>query len=215
MPNSSRIVFVSLFLLYAAFWVWYGGSGDPLSEEEARVYLARMQEIAAASAHSEPRLGQAFSQLSSQDDGNEFYMINLMKFREKAAYPPGYDYDDDVQAAAARYSAAVIPRLIVRGSHPILMAYPQGRFLDFPGADDWDQVAIVRYRSRRDMFEFAIDLGEDEQGVHKWASLEKTHVFPARPVVDFVFVRGFVAVLLATIGFGAHWIIKRRLVRSA
>ena len=73
------------------------------------------------------------------------------------------------------------------------MAETQGRCIDFDGADDWDQVGIVGYRRRRNMLEFAIDLASQDQGGHKWASLEKTHVFPVRPVVDFVFVRGAVA----------------------
>ena len=50
------------------------------------------------------------------------------------------------------------------------------------------------------MFEFALELGAKDQGVHKWASIEKTHVFPATPVIDLVFVRGSVAVVLVGVG---------------
>jgi hypothetical protein len=33
--------------------------------------------------------------------------------------------------------------------------------------------------------------------VHKWAALEKTHVFPVKPLVSLILVRSSVAVLLA------------------
>ena len=113
-----------------------------------------------------------------------------------------FGIDDDVEGAERRYAQAVIPGLLKRGSMPILVASVQGRFLDFEGADEWDQLAMVRYRSRRDMFEFALELGERDQGVHKWASVEKTHVFPAKPVISLVMVRVLVAVVLAVVWLG-------------
>ena len=150
--------------------------------------------------HVDEELFEAFRTLAEDDDGREFYMVNLMRHREKAQYPPGSPYDDDVQAAADRYNRAVVPALLKRGSHPILLANVLGTFLEPEGSDRWDQVGIVRYRSRRDMLDMAIELGEGGGGAHKWASIEKTHVFPTRPVVDLVFVRANVAALLALVG---------------
>lgn len=200
MSQSSRVVIGALGVVYLAFFLWYGGRGEPLTPVEREAYRARLTELAERRGEANPELLEAFESLFSQDDGDEYFMVNLMKFREKAVYPEGYDYDDDVEAAAARYSAAVIPALLKRGSIPILVADVQGRFIDFEGADEWDQVGIVRYRSRRDMIEMALELGERDLGVHKWASIEKTHVFPAKPVIDFVFVRGAVAALLCLVG---------------
>ena len=61
------------------------------------------------------------------------------------------------------------------GQRPdVTVAQRQGSFLRFDGADYWDDVGVVRYRSRRDMFEFALELGAKDQGIHKWASIEKT-----------------------------------------
>ncbi len=204
MPRSSRIAAIFLAGLYVAFWFWWGGSGKPLSPAETQGYLARLTEIGRRSAHSDPKVLAAFRMLASQDDGEEFYMVNLMKYRDKAVYPPGYDYDDDVEAAASRYSRAVLPALLRHGSVPILVARRQGSFLRFDGAEAWDDVGIVRYRSRRDMFEFAIELGAQDQGIHKWASIEKTHVFPTQPIFDLVLVRGALAGLLLAIGVAFH-----------
>ena len=200
LSQSSRIIVGVLGVVYLAFLLWYGGSGEPLTPVERETYLARLTELAERRGEENPEIRDAFETLFTQDDGNEYFMINLMKFRETAIYPEGYDYDDDVEAAAARYSAAVIPALIKRGSIPILVADVAGRFIDFEGADEWDQVGIVRYRSRRDMIEMALEIGERDLGIHKWASIEKTHVFPANLMIDFVFVRGAVAALFLILG---------------
>ena len=205
MSRASRTVAIVLVIVYAVFWVWYGGEGDPLRPDEVDRLTGAMAEGARSRGiEPDPHLLDAFRTLASQDDGREFYMVNLMRFREKAIYPEGYDYDDDVEAAAARYSAAVLPALIRRGSLPILVADWQGTFLQPEGLDEWDRVGIVRYRSRRDMLEMAVALSSGGGGVHKWASIEKTQVFPAAPFVDLVFVRGAVAAVLIAIGVSIH-----------
>lgn len=193
-----------------SFVIWYGGRGEPLTPSETDEVLAAIESNAKERGSVDRHLLDAFRTLASDDDGNEFLMVNLMKFREKARYPEGHDYDDDVEAAAARYSAAVLPELLRRGSLPILMANTVGTFLDFDGADDWDQVGVVRYRSRRDMLDMALRLSETDGGVHKWASLEKTHVFPAVPVISFAFVRGLVAAVLLAIGGAIQLVLGRR-----
>ncbi len=203
--NSSRIVAASLALIFIVFWVWYGGNGNPLSPDEVDELIGTITAGAEArGAEPDTHLIDAFRTLAAQDDGREFYMVNLMRYREKAVYPEGSRYDDDVEAAAARYSQAVIPALIRRGALPILFGQWQGTFLQPKGADEWDQVGIVRYRSRRDMLKMAASLSQSNGGVHKWASIEKTQVFPIAPIFDLVFVRGAVAVLLIAVGIAIH-----------
>jgi hypothetical protein len=203
--RTSRIVAVALLAVYAAFWVWYGGDGDPLRPDEVdRLTRAMADGARSRGIEPDPHLLDAFRTLAAQDNGREFYMLNLMRFREKAFYPEGSEYDDDVKAAAARYGAVVLPALIRRGSIPILVAEWQGTFLQPEGADEWDQVGIVRYRSRRDMLKMAVSLSSGGGGIHKWASIEKTQVFPVAPIVDLVFVRGAVAAVLFAIGVAVH-----------
>ena len=68
-----------------------------------------------------------------------------------------------------------------------------GRFIHPTAAQDWDHVAMVRYRSRRDMLEMALEMAGKGSDVHKWAALERTQVFPVKPLSNLVWVRLAVA----------------------
>ncbi len=51
----------------------------------------------------------------------------------------------------------------------------------------------------RDLLRLAVDLAEDRADVHKWAAIEKTHVFPVRVLFGLFPVRLIVGVLLAVL----------------
>lgn len=209
--TRARIVLLITALLYALFAFWYGGSGDPLTLAETESHLAEIRARSGDSSTHDGDLIESFRVLASQDDGREFYMLNLMRLREKALYPEGSSYGDDPVAAADRYNAAVVPALLKRGSLPILLGRYAGAFIPpDQAADRWDQIGIIRYRSRRDMLEMAKELAASGGGVHKWASLEETIVFPLSPIFDFVFVRGIVFVLLFGLGGGLAFALRRR-----
>jgi hypothetical protein len=211
--SPSHLVLVFTTLTYLLFFFWYGGSAAPLTGEEADAMIdeieANAKELAGPDYDRE--LIESFRVLSRVDDGREFYMLNLMRFRQKAVYPESYehDYDDDAMAAASRYNAAVIPALLARGSLPILMGRYAGPFIPPLGTERWDQIGIIRYRSRRDMLSMAMELSSTGGGAHKGASLEKTVVFPIEPIFDFVFVRGFVLFLCAGTGGTLAWALRR------
>jgi hypothetical protein len=137
-----------------------------------------------------------FRELTKNDDGREYYMVNLLKFRKKALYPDGSSFGDDPLAANDRYNRAIVPLLLKRGGHPVFLGQVQGRFIHPEENDDWDQVAMVRYRSRRDMMKMAAEIAGLGVDIHKWAALEKTQVFPVKPIVSLSFVRATVAMLL-------------------
>ncbi|MCX6055259.1 MAG: hypothetical protein NTZ74_10165 [Chloroflexi bacterium] len=194
------VISVVFVLLYLAFLFWYGGRGKPLSQAEVENLLTEMKHRAGKQAQTEesPILDQ-FRELTKNDDGREFYMVNLMKFRQKALYPEGSPFDDDPMAANARYSRAILPLLLKYGGHPVFLGQVQGRFLHPGGADDWDQVGIVRYRSRRDMLKMAIEIAGLGVDIHKWAALEKTQVIPARPIISLALTRGTIFLIFAAL----------------
>ena len=195
MLTTAQFVILAMFVvLYALFLIWYGGRGKPLSQEEIDARLAEIQKR--SGQEKEPPLLGNLRELAGQDDGRAFYMVNLIKFRKQALYPADSPFDDDPMAANARYNRAIIPRLLRYGSHPVFASRVQGRFLQPDGATEWDQVAMVRYRSRRDMLDMVVGLAGSGADLHKWAAIEETHVFPVHPVVSLIFVRGMVAVLM-------------------
>ncbi|MCX6081407.1 MAG: hypothetical protein NTW32_17890 [Chloroflexi bacterium] len=200
MSTGYIVISVIFVLLYLAFLFWYGGRGKPLSQAEVENLLTEMKHRAGKQAQTEESpIFDQFRELAKSDDGQEYYMANLLKFRQKALYPAGNSFGDDPMAANDRYNRAIVPLLLKHGGHPVFLGQVQGRFLHPDGADDWDQVGIVRYRSRRDMFKMAIEIAGLGVDLHKWAALEKTQVFPVRPLISLAFVRITVAVILTMI----------------
>lgn len=191
MTTTVIFLYSLLGLLYLAFLFWYGGRGKPLSQEEVERTIQEIRHRAGKHGEVDEGLLEELKQLTQSDDGNEFYMVNLMKFREKALYPEGYDYDDDAMAANGRYTKHIIPALLRFGGHPVMLGDVQGRFLHPEDAMDWDQVGVIRYRSRRDMLKMVLSISDKPIGVHKWASMEKTHVFPIKPLISLTFLRLF------------------------
>jgi hypothetical protein len=211
MDRGPKLLLAIVAALYVAFLWWYGGRGEPLTAAETDALFARIAERATSEPNTDPRVREELRQLAATDDGNEFFMVNLIKFRPKALYPAGAGdgahgapYGDDPLAADARYNRAIIPYLLKHGGLPVFLGKPQGRFIDEAGDAEWDRVALVRYRSRRDMLEMVADLAGQNVAVHKWASIEKTQVFPVESPFNLVFVRGLVAVLFAGIGALAY-----------
>ncbi len=187
-----------LLALYLLFLLWYGGNGKPLTAHEIEAFfdtLGRMD-----LSESEKEIIPEIRQMVAKDDGREFVMQNLVRHRPKALYPAGYAYNDDARAADQRYGKAIIVPLLRQGSLPVFIARRSGSFIEPEGADAWHYVAMVRYRSRRDFLRFALAIQSQDIAVHKWAALEKTHVFPVKPLVSLVLVRSVVALLLALIG---------------
>ena len=187
-----------LALAYGAFLFWYGGRGRPLGADEQQHYLTKLAGYCRTS--QDRAVLEQVRELVANDDGRGFVMQNLVRYRAKAQYPPGYDFDDDPRKADQRYGRAIIGPLLRYANHPVFIARRSGRFIDFEGADQWDYVAMVRYRSRRDFLRFALRIEHKDIAVHKWAAIEKTHVFPVQPLVSLVMVRAAVGALLLTAG---------------
>lgn len=191
---------IALVALYLLFLLWYGGRGRPLAAAETERYMG---ELAACCRTDQDRaVLEQVRELVAHDDGREFVMQNLVRYRAKAAYPPGYDFDDDPRKADQRYGRAIIWPLLRYGNHPVFIARRSGRFIDFEGAEQWHYVAMVRYRSRRDFLRFALLIERQDIALHKWAAIEKTHVFPVQPLVSLILLRATVGALLLLIGAG-------------
>ena len=192
------VITLPLAALYAAFLLWYGGDGEPMSTDEINAGIRELQDTD-PSEHGKSAVDDVL-QLLSNDDGKEFVMQNLVRYRPKALYPPGSNYGDDPREADRRYGRAIVGDLLRNGNLILFVARRSGNFIVPEGADAWHYVAMVRYRSRRDFLKFAVQANQAEKFVHKWAAIEKTHVFPVRPIMSLFMVRTLVALVLYVIG---------------
>lgn len=209
MITGPRVLAGALALLYALFVLWYGGRGEPLTQAEIEELFATIAERASLEATPDGHLRDHLRTLVASDDGREFYMVNLIRYRAQAQYPPGYELPGNALDADLRYGRAIMPYLLKHGGTPVFLGDVQGRFLHEAGHQDWDRVAVVRYRSRRDLLEMVAELAGRNVAVHKWASIEETQVFPVKPLFSFVAVRGFVAAVLLGLGLVIHLALRR------
>ncbi|CDO59373.1 hypothetical protein BN1012_Phect1159 [Candidatus Phaeomarinobacter ectocarpi] len=98
-------------------------------------------------------------------------MVNLLKFRDKAAYKDGSDADLSGREAYARYGAGVAP-LIEKHGGRLIFAGPV-TFLTLGLVEDmWDQVALVEYPKRASLFEMSTSDAYQEISHHRDAGLE-------------------------------------------
>lgn len=192
--TGPRVLTAVLALIYVMFVWWYGGAGKPLTQEEAAHYFALLD--AREHSHPNPSLRAAMEELARNDDGREFLMVNLIN-------------DPENMEAAAAYNRLIIPELLKRGGHPVFIAAPIGRFIQPEGLDGWDRVAIVRYRSFRDLLDMITSDRAQEIEELKARSVSKTHVFPAHIEFSFIWVRFIVAALLIAIGTALHLALRR------
>ena len=72
--------------------------------------------------------------------------------------------------------------------------------LNCEGVDGWTTVALMRYRSRRDLGEMLVDTVGTEHHGFKLAALEKTFAFPATGNLNVGSVRLMVGLVVALIG---------------
>jgi hypothetical protein len=191
-------ILLPLLAIYIVFVIWYGGNGKPMTQDDKDAALQKLQ-ATDTSEHGQAAVHEV-RELLANDDGKEFIMQNLVRYRPKALYPPGHHYSDDPREADKRYGKSILWPLLRNGNLVLFVARRSGNFIAPEGADAWHYVAMVRYRSRRDFVQFAIDANRADKFMHKWAAIEKTHVFPVKPVLSLFAARTIVALVLSATG---------------
>lgn len=185
---------ITFFLLSSfVFLIWYGGRSKPLTESETEGLLIRIKKT--QNIDEDSHLINDLRGLCKNDDGRSFYMVNLMKFKT--------EYNEQLQMTSLEahkvYSKGIVKELFKRAGHPVMISKVIGSFIK-DGDSDWDDVSIIRYRSRRDMLKMILNISNPELGKYKWASLERTVVFPTKKVMNITNIRIKVLLLLLVIG---------------
>jgi len=204
MTNAKWIWLGLVALFYAGFWSWYGGDGDPIPEEEGKQMLTQIEQLHGIKLveTQEGSMSRNLLAMLPHDDGKEFYAVNLETRNTGAA----------AKEAETRYGEIVIPLLLERGGHPVFVSERAGLMLGMYG-EQIDRVAVVRYRSLRDLLDMILDERMVEGNAFKTASLAHTEVFITRPTITFLQVRIIVGMFLALLAIGGLVLIGRAQIR--
>jgi uncharacterized protein (DUF1330 family) len=98
------------------------------------------------------------------------YMVNLLKFKEKAEYADGRETDLSGEEAYMIYGAAVSKLLTEFGGAPMFSASVE-RLMLGEVEELWDKVAIAMYPSRAAMMDMMRSEKMQEIGQHRAAGL--------------------------------------------
>ncbi len=197
--NKAKWIWLGvLAAVYAGFWVWHGGDGEPIGEAEGEQLLVQLEEAYDVSRDNLEAGSENGSFLRNMvemipnDDGREFYAVNLEQLKA----------GDEARAADQRYARMVMPLIFERGGYPVFVGMRAGSMLGDYGAEI-DRVAVVRYRSLRDMIDMALDPEMQAGSGDKFLSLDHTEVMIIRPFISFAQMRlivGAIFVFLGVIG---------------
>ena len=173
-------------LAWLAFCFWYANTAGPLSAEE----IERFAEQARQNGQAEAQIAN-LRRFMEQDDGDQFLMVNLLLLagsdatgESGAASGPSAPDEESSEALMARYMEHMLPAMLRRASHPALVGPAVFQAMDLAGiegAEVWGSVGVVRYRSRRDIMEIALDPVFAGKHEFKVAALEKTIAVPMSP----------------------------------
>ena len=197
-----RLVNAVVFLgLYLAFLSWYDGWGmDPLTAEEIDKIVGE-----AEAQDSNPEELKNLRQLLKDDDGEEFFMLNLNR----------YEYSENevqrgVPDAYQKYGQAVMPMILKRAGHPIYV----GEISDYLVGGDlkeggWHEIILVRYRSRQDFINM---ITSDEYLIaakYRYVGIEYAEVIPTNAILNVATPRFFILTLLFLIALVTDRLIRR------
>lgn len=196
MTNRAKLWGIST-IFYIAFFGWYTDLGGPLSDQEVDEYVTeRLAD--GADADTIAYLEQFFR----NDSGRQFLMLNAIDYNENPGDVEGAEPGENAQQLMARYMQHMLPAMLSRASHPVVMGdaiYTTIDVIGIENAESWDSGALFRYRSKRTFME--ILRNPDFAGEHhfKHAALTKTIAYPIEPTVYLGDLRLILGLILLSI----------------
>lgn len=184
-------------VIYGFFFSWYTNFEGPMTDAEIATVLERAKSI----ERSDQNL-KNLEHFMRSDTGNDFIMVNLLDMNESPPELPATGPNAGPMELIGHYMEHMYPAQFKRASHPVFFGESVANAMDLSGiegADHWDQGALFRYRSRRDIIEIATNPAFNERHDYKMAALIKTIAFPVEPVLHPGDARILVALLLFSI----------------
>lgn len=194
--------------IYLVFFLWYTNLGGPLTDDEISDILQTLR----GSGADAGRLANVESFLRG-DTGRDFIMINLLDMNETPpelpATGPGAAPGDLID----HYMEHMYAAQLARASHPVFFGRAIADAMDIAGiegAEHWEQGALFRYRSRRDMMDIVTDPRFSERHDYKMGALTKTIAYPVEAVLHPGDVRILLALLLISITAIIHLAVSKK-----
>ena len=103
-------------------------------------------------------------------------MLNLLRFRELAVYPEGFDAEPcSGREAMQRYGAMAEVLVSKAGGRPIWMGSVNDAFIA-PDGEVWDDVVLVYYPSRKHFIDMVESRAYQAAKPHRTAALEDSRL---------------------------------------
>jgi hypothetical protein len=197
--TSRRKLWLGSIVLYVLFFSWYTDFGGPLTEAEIQAYISKTENL---DLGGDPSARDALLEFLRNDTGRQFLMLNAVDLAKNPPQMEGAPPDADAQTLLDLYMEHMIPALLSRASHPVVVGKSVADSLDLlgiEGAEAWSDGAIMRYRSRRTLIDI---IGNPEfyaRHDFKLAGLEKTIAYPIEPRIYLGDLRLLLGLIMLTI----------------
>ena len=148
-----------------------------------------------------------------EDTGKQFIMINLIDPNPNPPELSGTGPGASSEQLMGYYMEYMDPALLKRASHPVCAGTaiaPSMDIIGIEGAEYWQQGALMRYRSRRDLLQIAANPIFSERHDYKIAALTKTIAYPVEVNLYLMDPRFLLALILLTLILTIDALIYRR-----
>ena len=211
-------IWLTLGVIYIGFFFWYTDLGGKLTQEEIQGFIKKQEQNILNSGVSpdseEFRLRIDFiTRFMEEDNGKQFIMVNNIEMNEDPRDVPGANPGESSDQLLSRYMEHLWPNLLKRASHPVFGGNTIFQSMDLvgiEGAETWDQVSLMRYKSRRAFLEIVTHPDMIDKHEFKVAAMKKTIAYPAEPIAFYSDVRIFLGMLILIIGLSIQLFFSKR-----
>jgi len=196
--TSQRKLWLGSIALYALFVSWYTDFGGPLTEAEIQDFITKTRDRDLGGSASRETL----IEFLRSDTGRQFLMFNAVDLAKNPPAIAGAPPNADAQTLVDLYMEHMIPALLSRANHPVVVGKSVANSLDLlgiEGAEAWSDGAIFRYRSRRTFIDIIGDPEFYRRHDFKLAGLEKTIAYPIEPRIHLGDLRVLVGLVLLAV----------------
>lgn len=208
--TKTTLTWAALGALYVAFFSWYTSFEGPLSDAEVEHYMALVRET---NPDASPEREAILLEFLESDTGDDFVMWNNLHMRETPVPVEGVEPGETSAEVLGRYMEYMLPALLSRACHPVILGTAASRapeMFGIEGVRDWTTGAGMRYRSRRDLLEIALNPAFQGSHEFKVAAIHKTFAFPIDPWFQLGDPRLLLALVFLVIGLAVSWLSARR-----